>query len=52
MKKLFKILGYLVLILVILIGGLITYVKTALPNVGEAPTLTIERTPERIERGR
>jgi cytochrome c2 len=52
MKKLFKILGYLVLILLIVIGGLITYVKVALPNVGEAPNLTIERTPERIERGK
>lgn len=52
MKKLFKILGYALLVLVIVIGGLITYVKTALPNVGEAPALTVERTPERIERGR
>jgi hypothetical protein len=52
MKKLFKVLGYLVLILLIVIGGLITYVKVALPNVGEPPSLTIERTPERIERGK
>ncbi len=33
-------------------AGLITYVKTALPNVGAAPVLKVERTPERIERGR
>ncbi len=52
MKKLFKVLGYLVLILLIVIGGLITYVKVALPNVGEPPSLTIERTPERVERGK
>ncbi len=52
MKKLFKILGYLVLVIFIILGGLITYVKTALPNVGDAPALTIERTPERIERGK
>jgi hypothetical protein len=51
MKKLFKILGYLVLIVVIIVGGLITYVKTALPNVGEAPKLTVDKTPERIKRG-
>jgi hypothetical protein len=52
MKKLFKILGYLVLIIVIVVGGLVTYVKVALPNVGEAPKLTVEKTPERIARGK
>lgn len=52
MKKLFKILGYTLLVVVIAVGGLITYVKIALPNVGEPPVLTIERTPERIERGK
>lgn len=52
MKKLFKILGYLVLIIVIIAGASITYVKTALPNVGAAPELKVDRTPERIERGK
>lgn len=52
MKKLFKILGYIVVILIVAVAGLLTYVKTALPNVGGAPTLTVEATPERIERGR
>lgn len=52
MKKLFKVLGYLLLFIVIVVGGLIGYVKVALPNVGKAPTLTVERTPERVERGR
>jgi hypothetical protein len=52
MKKVFKILGYLILILVVAIGALLTYVKTALPNVGAAEDLKIEYTPERIERGR
>jgi hypothetical protein len=52
MKKLFKILGYLVLVIVIVAGGLITYVKTALPNVGAAPELKVDRTPERVERGK
>ena len=41
MKKVFKILGYLILILVVAIGALLTYVKTALPNVGAAEDLKI-----------
>ena len=52
MKKLFKILGYILLTLIVLIVGTIGYVKIALPNVGAAPELKVERTPERIERGR
>jgi len=52
MKKVFKILGLLLLAIIVIAGGLIAYVKAALPNVGPAPTLTVERTPERIERGR
>jgi mono/diheme cytochrome c family protein len=30
----------------------LTYVKVSLPDVGEAPAITIDYTPERIERGR
>jgi len=41
------ILGIVVLIVVVAL----LYVKIALPNVGPAPELTIERTPERIARG-
>jgi mono/diheme cytochrome c family protein len=52
MKKIFKILGYLLLILILLITGLLLYVKTALPNVGKAPTLKIDYSADRIERGR
>lgn len=39
---------------ILLLGGvgLITYVSFALPNVGPAEDITIERTPQRIERGR
>ncbi len=51
MKKFFKILGYALLILVLVISGLLIYVKTALPNVGAAQVLKIEYSPERIERG-
>lgn len=35
-----------------LLAMLITYVKTVLPNVGEALVLSIISTPERIERGK
>jgi hypothetical protein len=52
MKKVFKIIGWLLLVVVVAIAALLTYVKTALPNVGEAEDLKIDYTPERIERGR
>lgn len=52
MKKVLKIVGYIVLVLVVAVAGLLTYVKLALPNVGDAENITIEYTPERIERGR
>ncbi|MCB0696232.1 MAG: c-type cytochrome [Chitinophagaceae bacterium] len=52
MKKVFKWLGIIVLLIVILAVAGIGYLKTALPNVGAAPILNIERTPERIARGK
>ncbi len=52
MKKIFKIIGIILLVIMITGAGLVTYVKTALPNVGAAPELKVERTPERIERGK
>ena len=52
MRKVLKIFGYLILLLVIVVVGLVSYVKTALPNVGKAPELKVERTAERMERGR
>ncbi len=52
MKKVFKIVGYLLLIVIIGIVGLLAYVKLALPNVGDAEDIKVEATPERIERGR
>lgn len=44
--------GALLILLVVALAGFLVYVKTALPNVGPAEDLTVERTPERIERGR
>lgn len=52
MKKLLKIFGYLLLVLLVAVGALLTYVKAALPDVGAAEEVTIEYTPARIERGR
>jgi hypothetical protein len=52
MKKFLKFLIYALLAVVVLVGALIIYVKTALPDVGPPEDITIERTPERIERGR
>lgn len=52
MKKIFKILGIVVGIIVVGIGGLLTYVKAALPNVGNAEDIKIEYTAQRIERGK
>ncbi|MCF0068841.1 cytochrome c [Dyadobacter sp. CY261] len=52
MKKLLKIVGILLLVVILAAAAAATYVKTALPDVGDAPVLTIERTPERIERGK
>lgn len=52
MKKLLKIIGLLLVTVVVAIAGFLTYVKVALPDVGEAPVLKVEATPDRIERGR
>jgi mono/diheme cytochrome c family protein len=51
MKTFFRIAGIVLGVVVLAIAGLLTYVKLALPNVGDAPTLTVERTPERVARG-
>jgi mono/diheme cytochrome c family protein len=48
MKKFFK---YLVIIILVAIVGLMGYVKLALPNVGAAPDMKVEMTPENIARG-
>ena len=39
------------LVLLLIIVGLISYVKLALPNVGAAPEFAVEKTPERVARG-
>lgn len=52
MKKVLKLLGYGLVAVVLIVAGLLIYVKTMLPNVGPAPELQIEITPDKIERGK
>ncbi len=51
MKKVLKWLGIIVLVLIILIMIPIGYVSWFMPNVGDAPDITVEVTPERVARG-
>jgi mono/diheme cytochrome c family protein len=52
MKKVLKFIGYFIVFLVVAGAGLISYGKTALPNVGPAPVLKVDNSVDRIERGR
>lgn len=52
MKKVLKVLGYLIAIIFIIGAGTISYVKVALPAVGPPPDLKVDRSPERVERGK
>ncbi|HEY1024246.1 MAG TPA: c-type cytochrome [Sphingobacteriaceae bacterium] len=52
MKKIGKILVFLVTGLVIIVCAALSYVKFALPDVGNAPDITVDITPERVERGK
>ncbi|MEX0610265.1 MAG: c-type cytochrome [Balneolaceae bacterium] len=51
MKKVLKISGFLLAGVLVLLSGLLIYVKAVLPNTGPATDLTVEITPERVERG-
>lgn len=51
MKRFLKWLGILLVIFILLIFAGVIYINTSLPNVGDAPEMTIEVTPERVERG-
>ncbi len=52
MKKLLKIVGYSILVILLLVIGLVSYVKLALPNVGAAEVMKVNNSAELIERGR
>lgn len=51
MKKLFKVLGISVVILVLVVAGSITYVTQALPDIPTPADLRVEATVERVARG-
>jgi hypothetical protein len=51
MKKVLKVLGILVLFILLISVAIVSYIKIALPNVGPAPQITIEKSSARIERG-
>jgi len=50
--KILKYVGFVLLAVVVGIAGLLTYLKLGLPDIPPAEEITIEYTPERIERGR
>ena len=52
MRKIVRVLLVFILVIITGVAAMAVYVKKALPNVGAAPELQIERTQERIERGR
>jgi hypothetical protein len=52
MKKLIKILGIVIGVLFLILVGVYGYIMTQFPKVEPAPELTINPTPEMIERGR
>lgn len=51
MKKLLKVLGILLLVIVLLAVGAVTYITQALPDIDAHADLKVELTPERILRG-
>ena len=51
MKRFKHLLTRFVLVVAVLLTGLLIYIKFALPDVGPAPDLKVEMTPERIARG-
>ena len=50
MKKVLKWCGVILSIFVVIVLGGVGYLKFMLPNVGEAPELKVEATPERLAR--
>lgn len=52
MKRFLRILGALLLLLILIAIGGYCYLKFALPNVGDAPDLKVEITPERVAHGK
>ena len=51
MKKFLRVLSILVLSIIAILLAIIAYIKIALPNVGAAPQITVERSQARLARG-
>ena len=51
MKTFKKAFGRILLVILLILLGIIVYLKFMLPSVGAAPVLTVEPTPERVARG-
>lgn len=51
MKRFRKIVVVVLLLLLVVAGGAMSYVKFALPDVGEAPKLEVDKSAEKIARG-
>lgn len=51
MKKIVRIFGIVLAVVVLAVAGLLSYVKFALPDVGEASDLKVEITPARLQHG-
>lgn len=52
MKKAAKIVVFIVIGLFVVVAGLLSYVKIALPNVGPPEELKVDITPDRVKRGK
>lgn len=52
MKKLFKVLGILVLSIILLIAVGIGYINSAFPKVSAAPDIKVDITPDKVARGK
>jgi mono/diheme cytochrome c family protein len=52
MKKFFKIIGVLLIIIILGLTGLYIYLQVAFPKVSPPPDLKVETTQERLERGK
>lgn len=52
MKKALRIILIIVSVVILVVASALTYVKTAMPNVGNAPQLNVKTSAEIVERGR
>lgn len=52
MKKALRILAIIFTVMLLAVAGIASYVRFALPDVGPAPELKVDATPEKVERGK